>query len=116
MGDSEQQPFSPVREQEEKRNLAPMAIGVVLVAAIIVALVLAGRAGKNPGRSAADPNLDRIQISELHMATAQSFAGNSVTYIEGKISNHSDKKVTGARVEVVFKNSLGETEIGRAHV
>ncbi len=109
MGDSEQQPFSPVREQEEKRNLAPMAIGVVLVAAIIVALVLAGRAGKNSGSSAADPNLARIQISDLHMATAQSFAGNSVTYIEGKISNHSDKKVTGARVEVVFKNSLGET-------
>jgi len=110
MGDSEQQPFSPVREQEEKRSWAPMAIGVVLVAAIVATLVLAGRAGKNSGASGAtDPNLAKVQISDLHMATAQNFAGSSVTYIEGKISNQSDKKLTGARVEVLFKNSLGET-------
>jgi hypothetical protein len=109
MGDSEQQPFSPARGQDEKRNWTPMVIGVVLVAALIAVLILVGRAGKssanaNPG----DPNLAKMQISDLHMATAQNFAGNSVTYIEGKISNHSDKKVTGARVEVLFKNSIGE--------
>jgi hypothetical protein len=110
MGDSEQQPFSPAPNQEEKRNWAPMGIGVVLVAAIVAALVLAGRAGKGTGNAgAADPNLAKLQISDLHMATAQNFAGSSVTYIEGKISNHCEKKVTGARVEVVFKNSLGET-------
>lgn len=85
-----------------------MAIGVVLVAAIVAAVVLAGRAGKNSGASAPDPNLAKIEVSDVHMATAQSFAGNSVTYIEGKISNHTDKKLTGARVEVLFKNSLGE--------
>lgn len=109
MGDSEQQPFPPARGQDEKRNWAPMAIGVVLVAAIIAVLILAGRAGKssanaNPG----DPTLAKLQISDLHMATAQNFAGNSVTYIEGKISNHSDKKITGARIEVLFKNSISE--------
>jgi hypothetical protein len=109
MGDSEQQPFSPASGQDEKRNWTPMVIGVVLVAALIAVLILVGRAGKssanaNPG----DPNLAKMQISDLHMATAQNFAGNSVTYIEGKISNHSDKKVTGARVEVLFKNSIGE--------
>jgi hypothetical protein len=43
------------------------------------------------------------------MATAQNFAGGSVTYIEGKITNTTDRKVTNARVEVLFKNSLGET-------
>jgi hypothetical protein len=109
MGDSEQQPFSPVREQGDKRSWGPMAIGVVLVAALIAALVVAGRAGKGGANSsAADPNIVQLQISDLHMATAQNFAGGSVTYIEGKISNHTDKKVTGARVEVLFKNSLGE--------
>lgn len=86
-----------------------MAIGVVLVAAIVAALVLAGRAGKNSANTnPGDPNLAKLQISDLHMATAQNFAGNSVTYIEGKISNHTSKKVTGARVEVLFKNSIGE--------
>ena len=110
MGDSEQQPFSPGREQQEKRSWAPMAIGVVLVAAVITALVLAGRAGKGGTNSgSADPNLAKLEISDLHMATAQNFAGGSVTYIEGKISNHTGNRLTGARVEVLFRNSLGET-------
>jgi hypothetical protein len=108
MGDSEQQPFSPLREQEEKRNMTPMAIGAVLVVVAIGVLVLATRAGKPAGNAATDPNLAKLQISDLHMATAQNFAGNSVTYIEGKVSNHIDRKVVGARVEVLFKNSLGE--------
>jgi len=109
MGESEQQPFSPVREPEEKRNWAPMAIGAVLVVAIVAAVVLVGRAGKSSANtSPADPNLAKLQISDLHMATAQNFAGNSVTYIEGKIANHTDRKVTGARVEVLFKNPIGE--------
>lgn len=109
MGDSEQQPFSPARVEEEKRNLAPMAIGAVLVVLAIAALVLATRAGKSSGPTGqGDPNFAKLQISDLHMATAQNFAGNSVTYIEGKISNHIDRRVTGARVEVLFKNAIGE--------
>jgi hypothetical protein len=109
MGDSEkEQPFSPVRE-EEKRSLAPMAIGGVLVLLAIAAVVLIGRAGKSSGTAGAgDPNLAKIQINDLHMATAQNFAGGSVTYIEGKITNNTDRKITGARVEVIFKNALGE--------
>jgi len=109
MGDSEQQqPFSPVRE-EEKRSLAPMAIGGMLVLLAIAAVVLAGRAGKSSGNAGhSDPNLAKIQVSDLHMATAQNFAGGSVTYIEGKIANNADRKITGARVEVIFKNALGE--------
>jgi len=110
MGDSEQQPFTPVQEQREQRSWAPMAIGLALVAVIVAVLVLAGRAGKSsPGAGTGDPNIAKVQISNLHMATADNFAGNSVTYIEGKLSNQSEKKLTGARVEVRFKNSLGET-------
>ncbi|HZD92664.1 MAG TPA: hypothetical protein VE133_00330 [Candidatus Sulfotelmatobacter sp.] len=110
MADSEQQPFSPVREQKEKRNVMPMVIGTALVAALVAALVVGGRIGKSSGNAGpSDPNLAKLQISDLHMATAQNFAGSSVTYIEGKIANHIDRKVTAARVEVIFKNSLGET-------
>jgi hypothetical protein len=108
MVDSDQQPFSPVEQQEEKRNILPMAIGVVVVAIVIAVLVFATRSGKSSSADQRDPNAAKLQISDLHMATAQNFAGNSVTYIEGKISNGTGRKVTGARVEVVFKNSLGE--------
>jgi hypothetical protein len=108
MVDSEQQPFSPVQQQEEKRNILPMVIGVVVVAVIIAVVVFATRAGKPSNTSASDPNLAKLQVSDLHMATAQNFAGGSVTYIEGKLTNGTDRKVTGASVQVIFKNSLGE--------
>ncbi len=108
MVDSEQQPFSPVHQQEVKRNILPMAIGVVVVAVIIAILVLATRAGKPASTAPGDPNLAKLQVSGLHMATAQNFAGGSVTYIEGKLTNSTDRKVTGASVQVLFKNSLGE--------
>ena len=86
-----------------------MVIGVALVAAMVAAVVVIGRAGKSSANAGqGDPNLAKLQVSDLHMATAQNFAGNSVTYIEGKISNHSDRKITGARVEVLFKNPIGE--------
>jgi hypothetical protein len=109
MVDSEQQPFSPVQQQEEKRNILPMIIGVVVVAIIIAVLVFATRAGKPAGTAPGDPNLAKLQVSNLHMATAENFAGGSVTYIEGKLTNGTDRKVTSASVQVIFKNSLGET-------
>jgi hypothetical protein len=109
MVDSEQQPFSPVQQQEEKRNILPMIIGVVVVAIIIAVLVFATRAGKPASTAPGDPNLAKLQVSNLHMATAENFAGGSVTYIEGKLTNGTDRKVTSASVQVIFKNSLGET-------
>jgi hypothetical protein len=110
MGDSEKEPaFPPVTDQGEDRNWIPMIAGGVLVLALLAGLVLFTRAGKQNAANPGDPNLVKLQVSNLHMATAQNFAGGSVTYIEGKITNGSDRKVTSARVEVVFKNVLGET-------
>lgn len=108
MVDSEQQPFSPVQQQEEKRNILPMVIGGVFVLVLIACVVLLTRAGKPANTSSGDPNLTKLQVSGLHMATAENFAGGSVTYIEGKLANGSDRKITGANVQVIFKNSLGE--------
>ena len=109
MADSEQQPFSPVSEQEQPRNWLPMILGAVFVVLVIGAIVLATRAGNSKGGAGAgDPNLAKLQLSNLHMATAQNFAGSSVTYIEGKITNTSDRKVTAVRVEMIFKNTIGE--------
>jgi len=86
-----------------------MLIGGLLVVVLLGFLVLLTRAGKSAAINPADPNLARVQLSNLHMATAQNFAGGSVTYIEGKITNGADRKLNAAQVEVLFKNSLGET-------
>lgn len=86
-----------------------MVIGGVLVAAVVAAFIIFGRSAPAPSPNQVDPYAARLQISNLHMATAENFAGGSVTYILGSIANTGDKKVTGARVQVLFKNSLGET-------
>jgi hypothetical protein len=114
MGDSEQEPvYSPfkdqIKDQTESRSWVPMAIGVGAVLVLIAALLLITRSGRPANTNPRDPNLVKLLISDLHMATAQNFAGGSVTYIEGKITNTTDRKVVDARVEVLFKNSLGET-------
>ena len=110
MGDPEQDPvFSPLANQTEERNWLPLIGGAAFLAVLVVVVILLGRAAKPANTNPQDPNLAKLQISDLHMATAQNFAGGSVTYIEGKITNTTDRKVTDASVEVLFKNSLGET-------
>jgi hypothetical protein len=109
MGDSENDPvFSPPTNQTENKAWIPMAAGGAFVLVLIVALLLLTRAGRPPATAPGDPNLAKLQVSDLHMATAQNFAGGSVTYIEGKLTNSTDRKVTAASVQVLFKNSLGE--------
>jgi hypothetical protein len=100
------QTFSPAQEPES-RNWTPIIIGAVVVAVIVAAVVLFSRMGSREANPD-DPYLAKLQLSNLHMATAKNFAGTSVTYIEGTLTNSGDRKVTGARVLVVFKNSLGE--------
>jgi hypothetical protein len=109
MADSPQ-PFSSGAQEAEPRNWTPIIAGGGLVVVIIVVAVLLGRMGQS-GPKPGDPYLGKVQLSNLHMATAQNFAGTSVTYIEGTIINAGDRKVTDATVEVQFKNSLGETSL-----
>jgi hypothetical protein len=85
-----------------------MIVGLVVVAAIVAAVTIFGLLGRSGQSSQNDPYLAKLQLSNLHMATAQNFAGTSVTYIEGTATNAGNRKVSGARVEVRFKNSLGQ--------
>jgi hypothetical protein len=101
-------PFSPAAEPEQEKHWIPMSIGAVVVAAVVVAFIVFGRSGPTNANQT-DPYLAKLQLSKLSMATAKNFVGGTVTYIQGSIANTGDKKVTGARVQVLFKNSLNET-------
>jgi hypothetical protein len=109
MGDSENpQPFAPAAAEEKNRSWIPMAIGGALVVVAVAVIILVARSGSSSAANQANPYAAKLQISDLHMATAENFAGGSVTYIQGRIANTGEKKVTGASVQVLFKNSLGE--------
>ena len=116
MGDAEKnlpaqnQPFStPQGDRNDSAFRMPLVMGAAVVVFIVAAVFFFGRKGPVPNVNKTDPYAAKLNISDLHMSTAENFAGSSVTYIEGKITNTGDKKVTGARAELVFKNSLGQT-------
>jgi hypothetical protein len=109
MGDSErQQPFEPPQERDGSRSWLPMAIGAAMVIVAVAVIVFVSRSGSTANPNQPSPYAASLHVDNLHMATAENFVGGSVTYIQGRIANSGAKKVTGATVQVVFKNSLGE--------
>lgn len=88
------------------RNWMPMIVGAVLVLVAVTLIVIFARNPSTPSHP--DPYAANLQVSNLHMETAQNFAGGTVTYVEGTLMNTGDKKVTGATMQVIFKNPLGE--------
>ena len=117
MGDSENNnnygpgtdPNSEIPPTSDDRPLLPWMLGAAVVLVLVVAAVLIGRYSSNADTAAApNPYISRLEITGLHMATAENFAGGRVTYIEGTLANHGDRKVTAARIEIVFKDVLGQ--------
>ncbi len=51
---------------------------------------------------------EKLQITGLKMTEVENFVGGNVTYLEGNLINGGDRTVTGASVQVIFRNSLGE--------
>jgi hypothetical protein len=105
--ENQQTPFPAPEEEEKDRSWLPKAIGAGMVVVVLIAVTVITRLGQYKPK-AQDTYTAKMEIGGLHMATAENFAGGSVTYILGRIANTGDKKVTGARVQVIFKNSIGE--------
>lgn len=109
MGDQErQQPFGPPQHVRESRSWLPMAIGAAMVIVAVAVIIFISRSGSTANPNHPSPYAASLHVDNLHMATAENFVGGSVTYIQGRIANAGAKKVTGATVQVIFKNSLGE--------
>ena len=97
-------------EDQSRPPLVPIAIGVVLVLAVVGLFMFFGRNradhAATPGT--ADPYAANLAISDVAMSTAANFAGQEVTYIEGKIKNNGTKSVSNVLVQFVFHDSLGQ--------
>ena len=90
--------------------LVPLAIGVAAVLMVIGSFFLFGRKGanENSAPATADPYAANLAISDVAMSTADNFAGQQVTYIEGKIANKGSKTVNGVLVQIIFHDSLNQ--------
>jgi hypothetical protein len=99
--------FSP-QVEEEGRKWLPLAIAAVIIMVALAAILIFGRPAKQPAAAAIDAYAEYLLISDLKLSTAANFVGVSVTYLDGKITNVGSKTVTGATVEAIFRNSMGQ--------
>jgi len=97
-------------EERSRPPIVPIAIGVVLVLAVIGLFIFFGRSSADHAATAGtpDPYAPHLDISDVAMSTAANFAGQEVTYIEGRIKNNGDKAVSNVLLQFVFHDSLGQ--------
>jgi len=96
---------------------AGISIGILIVLAVIAGLIYSSRTSperqhsviqKNAPANSVDPYAINVKLEGVHMSTAENIAGGSMLYIEGNVTNTGNKELTGADVEVTFKNSMGQ--------
>jgi hypothetical protein len=95
-----------------ERNWLPLAVALVLVAAVVVtSLVMSGRRpaeGVRAVTTGADPYAAQLPLTELVMSESGNLAGGKVTYVDGHIANRGSQTVRGVTVQVVFRNYAHE--------
>lgn len=96
-------------ESREKQSILPWIVaGVVVLLVLGVFLIPKHQSGDyNPGGAdlaAADPYAANLAVSELHMSESSSVAGGKVTYIDGVITNHGNRTVSGITIQVAFRD------------
>ncbi len=104
MGSLGQQP-PVVEERDSSRAIIFVAVAVVIAVMLGTAFLL-----RQPPKAerAISPYIASLKFSNFKMSAAENFIGATVSYIDGSISNSSDKTVTHVVVEVVFKDSMGQ--------
>ena len=96
-------------EPESTTPWVPIIIGGVAILVVVGIIVFfSTRGGGSQSGSQPDRYAASLAISDVTLSTAQNFAGQEVTYLEGKLQNNGQSTVDGATVQVAFKNSLGE--------
>ncbi len=98
---------NPTAEPAES-SLRPVLIGIVIVGVIIGILALILRSQQKPPAEPS-PYAANLKFSDLKASAAQNFAGATVSYLDGVITNTGNQTVIHAAVQVTFKDDMGQT-------
>lgn len=95
---------NPATEPSES-SLRPILVGIVVVGIVIgiLALILHSEQPKPAAPPAYAANL---KFSDLRTSAAQNFAGTTVSYLDGTITNNGDKTVIHATAQITFKDEM----------
>jgi hypothetical protein len=99
------QPTPVAEERDSSRVIIVIAVAGVIAIMLAIAFLL-----REPPRSARQisPYAASLKLSDPKMSAAENFIGATVSYVEGKVTNSSDKTVTHVMVEVVFRDDIGQ--------
>jgi hypothetical protein len=99
------QPTPVAEERDSSRLIIAIAMAVVIGGALAAAFLM-----REPPKVAKPPSpyLASLKFSDFKMSAAENFVGHTVSYIDGTVTNASDKTVTHVVVEVVFRDSMGQ--------
>jgi hypothetical protein len=98
---------NPTAEPAES-TLRPVLVGIAVVAVIVGILALILRSEqKKPAEPS--PYAANLKFSDLKASAAQNFAGATVSYLDGVITNTGNQTVIHATVQVTFKDDMGQT-------
>jgi hypothetical protein len=99
------QPTPLTEERDTSKLIIVIAVAVVIAVMLGLAFLL-----REPPKAAkpVSPYIASLKLSDFKMSAAENFIGATVSYIDGTVTNTSDKTVTHAAVEVVFKDEIGQ--------
>ncbi len=99
------QPTPVAEEPDSSRRTIAIAVAVVIAVAVLAALLLRSQPKTASGPP---PYAASLKLSDLKMSAAENFVGATVSYVDGTVTNSSDKTVTHVVVEVRFKDDMGQ--------
>ena len=99
--------FTPAKQEAQERSWAPILIGLVAVL-IVVGIIVAITHNSGQTKQQVNPYVAKLQISNAKVSAAENYVGGTVTYLDADITNSGDQTLTGADVNLVFKNTLDE--------
>jgi len=96
---------TPTEEKDNSRLIIVAAVAVVIVIMVGLAFLL-----REPPKKVVPPSpyLAQLKLSEFKMSAEENFIGATVSYMDGTITNSSDKTVTRVMVQVNFLDSMNQ--------
>ena len=96
------------------RTLFFMVIALLILGGVVAWFILRTQANTGPSSPLTPDSkayVRNLKLSEVTMKATESYVGQTVTEIEGKIANAGDRVVMRADVFCIFYNSYGEIVI-----
>jgi len=101
---------SPATPPARNLPVAAWSVAGLIVVAILAGLIIAGRRHPEPSSNAVlplDPYAASLPITGIVMSESTSLSGGKSTFIDGRLQNTGPRTVTGAIVQVFFRNDEG---------